>query len=334
MAKRALLVLGLVLTVGVLAILPDKVEAATIHGRFIDDDGHPLENGIEAIAAKGITQGCNPPANDMYCPDRTVTRAEAAAFIARALGLPASPVDYFTDDNGHVNEPAINRIAHARITFGCNPPASTRYCPDRKLTRGEFSAFVARAFDLPDTSVDYFTDDNGHILETAINKMAEARITIGCNPPANTLFCPNNTLTRAHTAAFLKRGLGLPVPGIELRLSNWGPISCSKDGEHCNVDVTLGKGTNFRVDEGWFQTLPYQNGEEAEFIGESTSFALRLDGEPVTASELALATTPTTATRMWTKTLSFSAGSHTLVGEWRWRGTLIQRTTAHIVATG
>ncbi|MFQ5554196.1 MAG: hypothetical protein ACE5GC_02350, partial [Acidimicrobiia bacterium] len=53
--------------------------------RFGDDDHSVFEADIDSLAAAGITFGCNPPANDRYCPARSVTRAEMASFIARAL---------------------------------------------------------------------------------------------------------------------------------------------------------------------------------------------------------------------------------------------------------
>ena len=58
------------------------------NGTFADDDGNVHEANIEAIAAKGITLGCNPPDNSRYCPEDSVTRGAMAAFIARAMGLP------------------------------------------------------------------------------------------------------------------------------------------------------------------------------------------------------------------------------------------------------
>ena len=39
---------------------------------------------IEALAASGITQGC---AASQFCGSQTVTRAQMAIFLARALGL-------------------------------------------------------------------------------------------------------------------------------------------------------------------------------------------------------------------------------------------------------
>jgi len=51
---------------------------------------HPFFQWIEALAAAGITTGCNasPP---MYCPDNPVTRGQMAVFISKALGLQFAP---------------------------------------------------------------------------------------------------------------------------------------------------------------------------------------------------------------------------------------------------
>ncbi len=56
-------------------------------GSFNDDDGNPHESAIESIAEAGITKGCNPPANDRFCPDGVVTRGQIAAFLVRAIDL-------------------------------------------------------------------------------------------------------------------------------------------------------------------------------------------------------------------------------------------------------
>ena len=192
---------GLVLAV-LMAVLPPG-------GTFIDDDNNVHEGGIEAIAAENITLGCNPPANDRYCPDRTVTRGEMAVFLSRALGLTATPNDYFNDDNGHIFEGGINRLRAAGITQGCNPPVNNRFCPDREMTRGEMAAMLARAFDYPVSDQDRFTDDNGHIFEAAIQRIAAAGITVGCNPPANNRFCPDQKIKRDQMATFLTRALNL-----------------------------------------------------------------------------------------------------------------------------
>ena len=58
---------------------------------FTDDDGATFEHDIDKLAYAGITKGCNPPANDRYCPDDYVTRGQMAAFLSRALNLPLPP---------------------------------------------------------------------------------------------------------------------------------------------------------------------------------------------------------------------------------------------------
>lgn len=174
-------------------------------GRFFDDDGSVHVNGIEWIAAEGITVGCNPPFYDAFCPRSNLTRAQAATFVVRALGLPATDRDFFEDDNGHVLENGVNRVAAAGITVGCNPPANDRFCPDEQMTRAQFATFLVRALGLPATDRDFFVDDDGQVLEGAINRLAASGITSGCNPPANDRFCPGRSLTRAETATFLAR---------------------------------------------------------------------------------------------------------------------------------
>jgi hypothetical protein len=178
-------------------------------GTFVDDDGNVHEGSIEAIAQAGITRGCNPPANDRFCPRETVDRGSMAAFLSRALGLPSTNQDFFIDDEGHTFEGDINRLAAAGITKGCNPPANDRFCPDGVMTRGAMAAMLSRAFGYTRSNDDRFIDDDGHIFEPEIQKIAAVGVTIGCNPPVNNRFCPDDIVTRDAMASFLTRALGL-----------------------------------------------------------------------------------------------------------------------------
>lgn len=177
-------------------------------GSFLDDDYSVHEPAIEAIAAAGITKGCNPPLNNLFCPTDPVTRGQMAAFLVRALSLPEAAGSPFSDAGG-VFEDAINRLAEAGITKGCNPPTNDRFCPDGSVTRGQMAAFLARALHLPASSGDSFTDDGQSVFEASIESLASAGITKGCNPPTNDHFCPDQPVTREQMATFLTRGLGL-----------------------------------------------------------------------------------------------------------------------------
>ncbi len=196
-----------VLLAGIAPVLADTLPPG---GTFADDDGNVHEGTIEAIAAAGITRGCNPPANDRYCPSRAVTRGEMAAFLVRALDLPAGPPDRFTDDDGSLFEGDIDRLAAAGITRGCNPPLDDAYCPARAVTRGEMAAFLVRAYGYTDPGAgDRFVDDDGSVFEGDIDRLAAAGVTLGCDPPANERFCPNDPVLRDQMASFLARAEGL-----------------------------------------------------------------------------------------------------------------------------
>ena len=51
---------------------------------FSDDDGSVHELNIGAIAAAGITVGCDADRPDLFCPDAEVTRRQMAAFLYRS----------------------------------------------------------------------------------------------------------------------------------------------------------------------------------------------------------------------------------------------------------
>ena len=154
-----ILILLLVLAVGA------PVGAAPLEpgGTFVDDDENIHEGAIEAIAAAGVTRGCNPPDNDRYCPADSVSRGQMAAFLVRALDLPGVATDFFDDDDGSVFEANINSLASAGITLGCNPPDNDRFCPHQPVTRGQMAAFLVRAYGFKDDGGGgRFVDRRGH----------------------------------------------------------------------------------------------------------------------------------------------------------------------------
>jgi hypothetical protein len=178
-------------------------------GTFCDDDRSSFEDAIERIARAGITRGCNPPANNRFCPDEPVTRGAMAAFLSRAVALPNGSDISFNDVSGSVFEDPIMRLAAAGVTAGCNPPSNTKFCPKDHVTRGEMAAFLTRALNLAEARGIDFSDDNGSKFESDIESLAAAGITTGCNPPSNTKFCPNDYVTRGQMAEFLARALDL-----------------------------------------------------------------------------------------------------------------------------
>jgi hypothetical protein len=107
---------------------------------FDDDDGLTHESAINSIAEAGITGGCAPR---RFCRDEPVSRAQMAAFLVRALGVPPATKDWFSDDDGSTLEASINAMAEAGLTGGCGAGA---FCPNRAVTREQMAAFLVRAF--------------------------------------------------------------------------------------------------------------------------------------------------------------------------------------------
>jgi hypothetical protein len=178
-------------------------------GRFEDDEASLFETAIDWLASQGITTGCNPPLNTQFCPDAQVTRGQMAAFLVRAFGYTDDGGgDLFIDDDSSVFESAIDRLGAAGVTFGCNPPANDRFCPDDPVNRGQMAAFLVRAFGYSDAGAgNYFVDDDGTVFEGAIDRLRVGGVTFGCNPPTNDRFCPDDLVTRGQMAAFLMRAI-------------------------------------------------------------------------------------------------------------------------------
>ncbi len=97
--------------VGVLALIVVPLSVLATH-TFSDVAGsHTFHQDIAWLEASGVTKGCNPPANTLYCPDDDVTRGQMSAFLhrfARYLGAedgtPAQANNADTVDGRHAGD--------------------------------------------------------------------------------------------------------------------------------------------------------------------------------------------------------------------------------------
>lgn len=173
--------------------------AASVSASFSDVSGVHAP-AVDALAASDIINGCT---NDRFCPGRALTRGQFASLLTRALGLPVEKggATRFADTDGSVHRDAIEALATAGVTSGCE---SDRFCPEDRITRGQLATLLVGALDVPAAGgAQRFRDSDGFHGDN-IEALAAAGIAAGCN---GTEFCPHDTLLRAQGATFLARGL-------------------------------------------------------------------------------------------------------------------------------
>ena len=187
-----------------------QVQGQAVTERFIDDNGNLHESSIEAIAALGITRGCNPPLVDRFCPGNDVTRAEMAAFLIAALGEQPSTsfAGTFPDvPAGQWYTGYVERLKELGITTG---NADGTYGPNRPVTRAEMAVFLNRAFELglPAPGAVFEDVPADQWYAQAVEAIRLAGITTGCSATPS-LYCPINPVKRDQMATFVARALGL-----------------------------------------------------------------------------------------------------------------------------
>ncbi len=189
------------------------------------------------------------------------------------------------------------------------------------------ATFLTRALDLPPAQNSTFTDTASSVHAANIAALAQAGITKGCNPPQNTLYCPNRAVTRAEMATFLTRAMP-DIEPILNRLSVRSGPKCTKDRTSCTGRLTLAAGIQMEAIEGWYQVLPYQSGEEAAFKSGGTLVSYTWDGASLSGTDLGLAEKSSPASRRWRVRLpALTPGTHALRTVWRWNGAATQRIT-------
>jgi hypothetical protein len=113
---------------------------STTEDFFDDDDGTRFEPHINRAAAAGVMTGCG---TRRFCGTSRVTRQFLAITLTRALNLPPSATDHYTDDDGISAEAALNAVADAGLIDPCG---ANRICPTATVLRGEMSRILRRAF--------------------------------------------------------------------------------------------------------------------------------------------------------------------------------------------
>lgn len=126
---------------------------------FADIAGHQNQAAIEALAAREIING---KSADAFEPDATMTRAEYATIVVKALGLPIKEEAKFEDvKEGYWFYSFVNTAYHYGIIAGVS---DTEFNPNGTITREEAAVMTARAAKLCGMDTDMDTAEARDIL--------------------------------------------------------------------------------------------------------------------------------------------------------------------------
>lgn len=115
--------------------------AATARSKtFADIAGNEYQTAIEALAARNIING---KTDSIFEPNSTMTRAEFAAVVVRALGLPEKSNDSFADVT---SSDWFYRYIGTASAYGIvNGVSATEFAPNGTITREEAAVMTVRA---------------------------------------------------------------------------------------------------------------------------------------------------------------------------------------------
>ncbi|MCR2802295.1 InlB B-repeat-containing protein [Paenibacillus soyae] len=174
---------------------------------FADMEKHWAEADVELLASKWIVKGIG---NDTFAPDESITRAQFAALLARALGLvEQGPVQPFNDVHSSAwYYGAVGAAQNAGLVTGY---ADGKFLPDQTITREQMAVMIMRAIQLggktaeADQSTLESFNDSGEISAWAKEAAAQA---VGLGLISGTreqIFDAAAEATRAQSATMIKR---------------------------------------------------------------------------------------------------------------------------------
>ena len=179
---------------------------------FNDIGGSVHEANINLVAAWGITTGCE---TEMFCPSKTVNRAQMASFLnAATLELYGRHFDRGLLDV-RLSDVADNAWyrggAHWAVANGVIRAPGGVFDPGGAVTRADMAEMLVAAFahlSAADRAEGVFTDTAGltDAAVRAVEGIAAAGVTAGC-AAAPRRYCPGETVTRAQMASFLARAV-------------------------------------------------------------------------------------------------------------------------------
>ena len=171
---------------------------------FTDTTGKWYEAAVNEMGSRDVIVGIG---NGLFAGERDVTRAEFAAIVVRALGLPAkADISAFSDIYaGAWYAGAVNKAYEYGLVSGIG---GGMYAPDRPITREEAMVLIWRAAQLAGFSgsvgsIDDFPDV-GNVSDWA-QTAARWNVGTGLIVGSNGMLRPKENISRAETAVLVLR---------------------------------------------------------------------------------------------------------------------------------
>lgn len=165
---------------------------------------HWAYSSIAFLTDRGVIKGYD---DGTFRPSAEITRAMAAAMIAREFELTPSDDKKFPFTDVKANHYAYNAIKAVAEEGIINGKQAGKFAPDDKLTRAEMAVILTRAYNLKGETNKTFTDvKSNHWAASAINTLAANKITGGYEDGS---FRPANPTTRAEFSSFMERVIRL-----------------------------------------------------------------------------------------------------------------------------
>ncbi|OAB41582.1 hypothetical protein PMSD_00245 [Paenibacillus macquariensis subsp. defensor] len=158
----------------------------------------PNAKTIELATKLGIIKG---NADGRFHGNATITRAEFATMLVRALGLTSKGDSSFKDTKGHW---AADTIAMLQASGIINGYVDGTFKPNQTITRAEIVAMLAKVMNTTLVKNDKFKDVSGNWAEAEIDTLSDMGIVKGA---ADGSFKPNANATRSESLVMILRML-------------------------------------------------------------------------------------------------------------------------------
>ena len=254
--------------------------------QYFNDVGHSkFAPFIDALKEERITNGCRSANARLFCPNDSLTRGQAAAFIVRSLGLTPrdfSSYSYPDIDGSGIFDNYIEYLTRINVVGGFS---DGYFKPDLAVSRGQIAKMIVNTLQNVERSRytcapsgQAFPDiPTNHTFYSFIQCMYQLQITHGYSDGT---YKSDNNVTRAQAAKLIYLAFLQEVKFFEQEPNNAG--NNTKQGASIldTVGSALGFGLgNFTMPEGdqdWFRfTVP---NVQAAAPGASGEYVMALEG--------------------------------------------------------